>query len=75
MRSVLNRLFGRHLHQLVVWPIYGAVQSHSARLSFRPTLYYCLVTVPGLSTYFPALSEAGEPLEQSGICLLFKIKK
>ena len=58
MRSVLNWLFGQYLTSWLVWPTCGAVQSHSAHLSFRPTLYYCPVTVPGLSTHFPALSEA-----------------
>ena len=76
MRSVLNRLFGQHLTSWLVWPICGAVQSHSARLSFRPTLYYCLVTVPGLSTYFPALSEAeGAIRTQKWVVFYFKKKK
>lgn len=72
--SVLNRLFGRHLTSWLVWPICGAVQSHSARLSFRPTLYYCLVTVPGLSTYFPALSEAEGAIRTQWVVFLFKKK-
>ena len=59
----------------LVWPICGAVRSHSACLSIRSTLCYCPVTVSGQSTHFPALSEGEGAIRIQKWIVFYFLKK